>query len=513
MRFHDLVRTSHEVAGTRSRLRKTELLAEALRGLDPAERPIGAAFLSGEPRQRRLEVGWAGIRDTAPPPAREPTLTLTEVDDAFAALVDVSGAGARGDRLAIVGDLFARATEDEQAHLRGLLLRELRQGALLGSLIPAVADAADVDEDGVRRALMLSGDIGAVVQDAFEGGDGTLAAYRLELFRPVLPMLAQTAPSAAEAVVALGECEVEEKLDGARVQVHRDGEDVRLYTRNLNDVTDRVPELVAAAQQLRCERAILDGEAIALTADGRPRPFQETMSRFGSGTADADTPLVLALFDVLLVDDDHAVLDRPLVERLEVLDRIAPADLRVRRLRTADPDAGTDHLRAALARGHEGVVVKDLAAPYAAGRRGSAWRKVKPAFTLDLVVLAAEWGSGRRTGWLSNLHLGARDDRPGHEGLVMLGKTFKGLTDDLLRWQTERLLELEERRTTRTVHVRPEVVVEVAFDGVQTSRRYPGGVALRFARVRGYRPDRSPDDADTLSTILAIRDGTVRPQV
>jgi DNA ligase-1 len=513
VRFHRLVETSAAVAATRSRNAKVSLLAGTLADADATELPAVVAFLSGQPTQDRLELGWAAIRDVQPDPAAESRLSVAEVDAAFGRIADASGSGSRGTRTDAFAGLLAAATPDEQDHLRGLVMRELRQGASEGLVVLAVAEAEEVPVAAVRRAAMLAGSLPAVAVLARSGGHEALAAVRLEVGRPVRPMLASTAPDVATVVAELGTVVVDTKLDGARVQVHRDGDAVRVFTRNLREVTDRVPEVVAAVGALDASRVVLDGEAIALDDDGRPRPFQETMSRFGreDGAANAtEVPLTVSFFDVLHVDGDD-VLDAPLAERLDALDRVVPASLRVDRAVTADPERALDVLRAALGAGHEGVMLKDPAAPYAAGRRGAAWRKVKPVHTLDLVVLAVEWGSGRRRGWLSNLHLGAHD--PETDRFVMLGKTFKGLTDEMLAWQTERLLELEVRRTARVVHVHPELVVEIAFDGVQASSRYPGGVALRFARVKGYRPDKDPREADTIATVQAIHRGERLPQL
>ncbi|MCS7007259.1 MAG: ATP-dependent DNA ligase [Gaiellaceae bacterium] len=401
----------------------------------------------------------------------------------------------------------SRGTDDEDEP--SLLVGELRQGALEGAMVDAVAVAADVPSAEVRRALMLSGDLGTTAAAALGGGGEALSAMRLTLLRPVRPMLAQAADDLRAAFGRIAPALLEWKLDGARIQAHRAGDDVRVFTRNLADVTARVPEIVSAVRELPLASAILDGEAIALEPDGRPRPFQETMSRFGSrldlGRLARDLPLSVLFFDALHLDGDD-LIDEPARERLRRLDAVVPEPLRLRRVETAELAAAQRFLDEALARGHEGVMVKAPEAPYEAGRRGGAWLKVKVARTLDLVVLAAEWGHGRRRGKLSNLHLGARD--PGSGGFVMLGKTFKGLTDEMLAWQTERLLELEERREGNVVHVRPEVVVEVAFDAVQRSPRYPGGVALRFARVKGYRPDKRPAEADTIDTVRALLMGS-----
>ncbi|MDW8339817.1 MAG: ATP-dependent DNA ligase, partial [Thermoleophilia bacterium] len=497
-----------EVASSSSRLAKVARLAECLSRAAPEEVRVAASYLSGALPQGAVGVGWASLRDL-PPPATEPTLGLLETDAALARVAAASGPGSQGRRRAELAALFSRATEVEQRFLASLLVGELRQGALEGAMVDAVAVAADVPSAEVRRALMLSGDLGTTAAAALGGGGEALSAMRLTLLRPVRPMLAQAADDLRAAFGRIAPALLEWKLDGARIQAHRAGDDVRVFTRNLADVTARVPEIVSAVRELPLASAILDGEAIALEPDGRPRPFQETMSRFGSrldlGRLARDLPLSVLFFDALHLDGDD-LIDEPARERLRRLDAVVPEPLRLRRVETAELAAAQRFLDEALARGHEGVMVKAPEAPYEAGRRGGAWLKVKVARTLDLVVLAAEWGHGRRRGKLSNLHLGARD--PGSGGFVMLGKTFKGLTDEMLAWQTERLLELEERREGNVVHVRPEVVVEVAFDAVQRSPRYPGGVALRFARVKGYRPDKRPAEADTIDTVRALLMGS-----
>jgi DNA ligase 1 len=495
--FADLASASLAVAETRSRTRKAELLADALRRLAPGEIEAGVAYLSGELRQRRTGVGWAALRDL-PAPAAEPALQVGDVDAALERIAALSGAGSQAARRAAIAELFGRATAAEQAFLGALLAGGVRQGALAGVMTDAVAAATGMPRAAVQRATMLRGDARAVAEVALRQGEAGLAAFRLELGRPLGPMLASPAASLEEAMERLGEAAVDWKLDGARIQVHRDGDEVAVFSRSLDDLTARLPEVVAAARGLAARRVVLDGEAIALRADGRPEPFQVTASRIASGTPGV-APL---LFDVLHLEGED-LLDAPLAQRAEALAAAAPEALRVPRLVTADPDAARAHLDAALAAGHEGVVVKALDAPYAAGRRGAGWLKVKPRHTLDLVVLAAEWGHGRRKGWLSNLHLGARADDG--DGFVMLGKTFKGLTDAALAWQTERLLELEVGRRGIVVEVRPELVVEVAFDGVQTSPRYPGGVALRFARVLRHRDEKTAAEADDLAAVLALR--------
>jgi DNA ligase-1 len=497
--FADLATTSLAVAATRSRKRKAELLGEALRGLAAGEVEPGVAYLSGELRQRRTGVGYAALRDL-PAPAAEPSLTVGEVDVALERIAQIAGAGSQAARREALSELFARATEPEQALLRGLLSGELRQGALAGVMADAVALATGLPRAAVDRATMLRGDARVVAEAALREGAAGLERFGLEVGRPLKPMLASPAASLHEAMEKAGEAVVDHKLDGARIQVHRDGDDVRIASRSLDDLTDRLPGVVAAVRALPARRVVLDGEAIALRADGRPEPFQVTSSRIASGA-----PGVVPVFFDLLHLDGEDLLDAPLRRRDAALRTAVPDDaLRVPRVITAEEDVAQRHFDEALAAGQEGVVVKAIDSVYAAGRRGASWLKVKPRHTLDLVVLAAEWGHGRRQGWLSNLHLGAR--APEGDGYVMLGKTFKGLTDELLAWQTERLQELAtSTEKGYIVHVRPELVVEIAFDGVQASPRYPGGVALRFARVLRYRPDKTAAEADDLDAVLALR--------
>jgi ATP-dependent DNA ligase I len=492
--------TSADVAATSSRLAKVERIVACLRAAAPEEVAVAVAYLSGELPQGTVGVGWAALRDL-PEPADEPTLEVLEVDATVSRLRTIAGKGSQTARRDELEVLYARATEPEQRLLTGLFLGELRQGALEGVMADAVAKAAGVPLADVRRAAMLVGDLRSVAEIAIREGSVGLARFRLTPLRPLGPMLAQTAADIPSALERLESAYVEWKLDGARIQAHRAGNDIAIFTRNLADITDRVPEIVSAVRELDVSAIVLDGEAIALRADGRPHPFQVTMSRFGTkAVAASSRPLAAFFFDCLHLDGDD-LIDLPARERLAALDARLPEEHVVpRREATAVDDAQT-FLDDALARGHEGVMVKSLDAPYEAGRRGAGWLKVKPAHTLDLVVLAAEWGHGRRTGKLSNVHLGARDPAG---GFVMLGKTFKGMTDAMLAWQTEQLLERESGREGHVVHVRPELVVEIAFDGVQTSSRYPGGMALRFARVKGYRPDKSPDEADTIETVRAI---------
>jgi len=504
MLLADLVATSAEVAATRSRLAKVTSLAKALSSASEDEIEIVASYLAGSLRQRRTGVGWRSAR-AAVPPAERPSLTVTDVDAAFDQLSRLSGPGSQLARKAELDAMMSRATAGEQHWLAGLITGETRQGALDGLMVDALIRATGLPAADVRRAVMLTGSTGEVAREALTGGAAALDAIGLVVGRPVRPMLAASAKTVAEAMATLpGEVAVEAKLDGIRIQVHRDGDLVRVFTRSLDDVTDRLPDVVEAVAALPVRRLILDGEALAMDAGGRPRPFQETAARSMSSDAEAlrgRTPMTPFFFDLLALDDDE-LLDRPGHERIARLADLIPGPMRVGRLVTDDVEAAEDFARAVLASGHEGVVIKTLAAPYEAGRRGSSWIKVKPVHTLDLVVLAVEWGSGRRRGWLSNIHLGARD--PSSGGFVMLGKTFKGMTDAMLAWQTERFQALEDHRDDWTVYLRPEQVVEIAFDGLQRSTRYPGGLALRFARVLRYRDDKTAEEADTIKTVRAI---------
>jgi DNA ligase-1 len=504
--FSELAATSREVAATSSRLAKIRALAGFLRRLAPDEIPSAIAFLSGETRQGRLGIAYAALRDMdAGSAPAQPALTLAEVDAAFAALAGASGKGSAATRAHSLRALFGRATAPERDFLARLIVGELRQGALKGIMADAVAAAADLPAAAVRRAAMFAGGIGEVACAALTEGAAGLERFAIRLMRPVLPMLSQPAQDADEALERLGTAAFEWKLDGARVQVHKSGPEVRVYTRNLNDVTDRVPEIVETVRGLPAAALILDGEAIALNADGTPRAFQTTMRRFGRTLEVAamrrELPLSVYFFDCLLWDGG-VLMDHAAAERFEALQRTLPAELIVPRIVTADRVQAARFFDDALARRHEGVMAKALDQPYEAGRRGSGWLKIKRPNTLDLVVLAAEWGNGRRRGWLSNLHLGARD--PQHGGFVMLGKTFKGLTDEMLAWQTQEFLRREAGRDAYTVYLRPEIVVEVAFNEVQESSQYPGGLALRFARVKSYRPDKRAEEADTIETVRRI---------
>ncbi len=506
MRLGALVETSRRVAEASGRLEKIGLLASLLRTAPAEAAELATAYLCGSTRQEKLGVGWSVFQSATPGTAAETaSLELRDVDSALRAVAGTSGPGSADRKRRLLGELLARATPEEQRFLAGLIMGELRQGALEGLVTDAVARAAGIPAERVRRAVMLAGDLPAVAAGALGAGEAGLSLFSVQLFRPVLPMLADTAEDEAAAIAALGEAALEFKLDGARVQVHKGGDEVRVFSRRLNDVTVAVPELVEAVRALPARELILDGETVALRPDGTPHPFQITMRRFGRRLdverLRGDLPLSSFFFDALF-RDGSSLLDEPLDRRLLALGDALPARLIVPRLVTGSADAAREFMRGALAYGHEGLMAKALDAGYEAGRRGGRWLKLKPAQTLDLVVLAAEWGHGRRRGWLSNLHLGARDPEGG--AFVMLGKTFKGLTDKMLGWQTERLLQLEIGRDARTVHVRPELVVEVAFNDVQASPQYPGGVALRFARVKQYRPDKTAAEADTIAAVRAI---------
>ncbi len=500
----DVVATSGAVAATRSRTQKTTALAELLGRLDDDELPVVLGLLVASPVQGRMGVGWSTLQQVATEHAARPTLTVTDVDEAFTELARPGATPA--ERRATLARLLARATEAEQRFLGAVLVGEVRQGALESQLAEAVAAASGLPSDLVRRAWMLTGSLAVTARLARGAGASALEDVHMQVGRPVRPMLASPAKSVREALADKAfadspEVVVDHKLDGARIQVHRDGDEVRIFTRTLKEVTHRLPEVVEVVRSLPASSLVLDGESLVLDDGERPRAFADTMSRF---SADAPREQVVRpyFFDLLHVDG-RDLLDAPLSARLAELERVA-SSWRVPSTVTGDPDVADGVIAQALAAGHEGVVVKSLTAPYQAGRRGSTWQKVKPVRTLDLVVLAAEWGHGRRHGWLSNLHLGARDpDGTFAEAgaFVMVGKTFKGLTDALLQWQTDRLQQLEERRTRGTVWVRPELVVEIALDGAQVSRRYPGGAALRFARVLRYRDDKTAAEADTIAAV------------
>ena len=506
MLFADVVATSTAVGATSGRTAKAEALADLLRRAEPSEVEPLVGFLIGEPRQGRVGVGRKTLEAArGDGPADQPTLTVGQIDQAITDLAGLAGPGSTLARRALLADVFGRATEAEATFVFRLFGGDLRQGALAGVMADAVAKASGLPAIVVRRAVMLGGRLDTAAAVALTQGRDGLEAFGLEVGRPVQPMLASTATSVTEAVDGIGESSVEWKLDGIRIQVHRSGDDVVVFTRNLNDITARLPEVVSLVQALPATDLVLDGEALVVDEAGRPVMFQDTASRVGADELGGGR-VVPHFFDVLHVDGTD-LLDAPLAQRIAELERVV-GPLRIPGTITSDAAEGEQVLAHALAAGHEGVVVKAIDSRYEAGRRGKAWRKVKPVHTLDLVVLAVEWGYGRRTGWLSNLHLGARADDG--SGLVMVGKTFKGMTDELLRWQTERFLGLAEREErwsgpqTGTVWVRPEQVVEIAVDGVQRSARYPGDVALRFARVLRYRHDKDANEADTLSAVQAL---------
>jgi ATP-dependent DNA ligase I len=524
MLLAEVADASGAVGATSARGAKIGQIAALLRRVPPGEITVAVAFLSGELLQGQIGVGYAAIGEilrAAGPRATAAGLTLTDVNAAFGHIGAVTGTGSQAQRRGLLTVLFARATEPERDFLVKLLAGDLGQGALEGVMTDAVAKAAEVPAEEVRRAHQLGGSLPDVALAALghtgtEGALAALRAFRLQVGRPVRPMLAASAPDVAAALGRISPAAAEWKIDGIRIQVHRRGDQVRVFTRTLDDITTRVPEIVEAARSLPVTAVVLDGETVALTPEGRPRPFQVTAARTAS-TADVarlreQTPLTAFLFDLLHLDGAD-LIDAPAQERQGALARIAPEALLTPRIVTADQAAVEAFFADAIGHGHEGLVLKSLDSPYRAGRRGSEWIKVKPRHTLDLVILAAEWGHGRRRGVLSNLHLGARDPETG--GLVMLGKTFKGLTDEMLAWQTGRLLDLadpagprpegEARRDAYgVVGVRPELVVEIAFDGVQASRRYPGGLALRFARVLRFRPDKNAAEADTIDAVRAI---------
>jgi DNA ligase 1 len=516
MRLADLVDTSEQVARASGRLEKVALLAELLRRAEPEEITIVAAFLCGTLRQAKLGVGYASLRAASPESAAVlPALGLSDVDSAFERIARVVGKGSTEEKLRLLRELLARATRAEQRFLASLVIGELRQGALEGLVLEAVAQAAAVPSETLRRAVMAAGDLPGVARVALVEGAAALSRFAVALFRPVLAMLADSAEDVPDALARLGRAALEFKLDGARVQIHKRGDEVRVYSRRLNEVTKAVPELVEVTRALPARELILDGEAIALRPDGKPHAFQTTMRRFGRKLdverLRRELPLTPVFFDILYLDGDP-LFHEPQERRSATLGELTPAGSVIPRTVTASVDEAQAFLDAALARGHEGIMAKALDAPYEAGKRGQRWLKIKPARTLDLVVLAAEWGHGRRRGWLSNLHLGARDPERG--SFVMLGKTFKGMTDEMLEWQTTKLLELEIGRDAYTVYVRPELVVEVAFNDVQASPHYPGGLALRFARVKRYRADKTAEQADGFAAVQEIfqRQGPVVAQ-
>ncbi len=506
MQLQDVVETSRRVGETSGRLEKIGHIASCLRRAEPEVVETVVALLAGQPRQGKVGIGYAALKSAwGEPAAAQPSLTVQELDAFLDRILAVKGKGSATERARLLHELFARADAAEQDVIGRLLLGELRQGALEGLMVEAIARAAELPVREVRRAVMLSGEPGGVARAALVEGAQGLSRYAIQIFRPLKPMLAQPAEDVGDALARLGRAAFEWKLDGARIQVHKGDGEVRVYSRRLNEVTGAVPEVVDAVQALPARELILDGETIAFRPDGTPQPFQITMRRFGRRldieAMRRELPLRSFFFDVLALGGEP-LIDAPAGERFDALAAALPETLLIPRTVTGEEEEAAAFLEGALARGHEGLMAKALDAPYAAGARGGSWLKLKLAHTLDLVVLAVEWGSGRRRGFLSNLHLGARD--PANGGFVMLGKTFKGLTDQMLAWQTERFLELELARDAHTVYVRPEQVVEIAFNDIQVSPHYPGGLALRFARVKGYRPDKSADEADTIDTVRRI---------
>jgi DNA ligase-1 len=499
-----VVDASRRVSETPRRLEKVELLAQLLRQLHPDEIGIAVAYLSGQIRQGRIGIGYAAVRDAAGSPSLDATLELAEIDRAFQAISETSGSGSQRNRSELLGQMFARATAAEQQFLIALLAGELRQGALEAMMVDAIAKAAGLAAERVRRAVMLAGDLAVVAKSALKQGEAGLSQYDVQLFRPIQPMLAQSAGDVDEAMADLGEAALEFKMDGARVQVHKSGGDVVVYSRSLHDVSAAVPEVVHVVRALPAHDLILDGEVLSLLPDGRPQPFQTTMRRFGRKLnverMRAELPMTPFWFDLLYLNGG-SLLDEPQSRRFAALEKLARETL-MPHMVTSDARQAAEFLEQALQRGHEGIMAKATDAKYAAGSRGQSWVKVKRARTLDLVILAAEWGHGRRRGWLSNLHLGARDTEKG--GFAMLGKTFKGLTDQMLDWQTQELLKLEIGRDSYTVFVEPRLVAEIAFNEIQISQRYPSGLALRFARVKRYRPDKTAAEADTFAAVQTL---------
>ena len=506
MLLRDIVRTSQQITQSKGRLAKVTRLSACLRNLGEEEIHIGVNFLAGRLRQGGIGVGAAVLHAAAPDTAAsEPSLTLMEVDRAFDTLVRMTGSGSGAERRHLLGTLLSRATPDEQQFLKRLVLGEVRQGALEGLIVEAIARAADVPASDVRRAVMLADDLPQVAVAALRDGRAGLSRFSLQVLHPIQPMLAQSADDVADVLDRLHEAAFEYKMDGARVQVHKLGEDVRVFTRTLNDVTSSVPDIVEVVRRLPARSIVLDGEVLACRPDGHPHPFQITMRRFGRKLdvhqIRESLPLTPCFFDCLHLDGDD-LIDRASTERVAAMHHALPLPLMTPRLVTSNRTAAEEFLQEALRRGHEGVVAKAVEAAYESGRRGNAWLKVKRVHTLDLLVLAAEWGNGRREGRLSNLHLGARDPVSG--GFVMLGKTFKGMTDDMLKWQTETFQRLQTATDGYTVYIRPEVVVEIAFNDIQASPHYPGGLTLRFARVKRYRPDKTSEHADTIDTVRAM---------
>lgn len=506
MHLQSLVELTDRLRATTRKNEKVALIADFLKKTAGGETALSALYLTGSLPQGKIGIGGRMLQAAFSEEKRSPpALTLREVDDCFSRMADDSGAGSSGRKIEALRGLFRRADAAERRFLARLLMGELRQGALEGIVLEGIAQAAALSGTEVRQAMMFSGNIGEVARAALEEGGAGVRRFSLRLFSPVAPMLAQTAETVSEALERLGEASFEFKLDGARIQVHKGGETVRIFTRQLQEVTDRLPEMVAWTRTLPAAEIILEGEAIALRPDGTPHPFQITMRRFGrTQNVEAmrqEIPLTPFFFDCLY-QEGQPLLSLPYRKRFEILSESIPPEALIPRILTQEQEAAERFLQDALEAGHEGLMAKSLDAPYTAGQRGSNWLKLKAAKTLDLVVLAVEWGNGRRSGWLSNLHLGARDPESGQ--FIMLGKTFKGLTDEMLRWQTEKFLSLETGRNLWTVYLRPELVVEIAFSDIQESPRYPAGMALRFARVKRYRPDKSAEEADTIQTVIDI---------
>lgn len=505
MLLANVVETSRRVASTSKRLIKIELLADLLKQLSPTEIEIVVSFLSGSTRQGRTGIGFAVVRDSHADPAPAATLEVLDVDRALDSLLNAKGRGSEQQKRRQLKALFARATEEEQQFVQELLLGGLRQGALEGLMFEALAKASGVSLDRIRRAAMMAGDTARVARSLLESGEASLETWTIHLFQPVQPMLAQPAPDVETALGEMAEAALEYKLDGARIQAHKRGDEVRIYTRALNNVTDSVPEVVEAVRALPAHELILDGEVISFTPEGRPQPFQITMRRFGRkldlDRLRSELPLTPVWFDILYCDG-QALVDHTQSERFAILRRISPSENLIPHTTTSSPETAAAFLASSLESGHEGIMAKAVTSPYIAGARGQSWLKIKKAHTLDLVIVAAEWGNGRRKGWLSNLHLAARDTENG--GFAMLGKTFKGMTDEMLRWQTEQLLALETSRDSYTVYVEPKLVVEIAYSDIQTSPRYKSGFALRFARVKRYRTDKTAAEADTLETVKRL---------
>jgi DNA ligase-1 len=507
MQLANLVERVTRVQSASKKNEKIALLADFLKQTHGQETELAALYLCGRLPQGKIGVGWKMIESAmVGTPQAGPSLALADIDQVLSRIASDQGPGSNERRITTLRSLFERAGTDERRFLSRLFMGELRQGALEGVLLEAIAKAAGLSSSEVRRAMMFSGNIGTIARSALEEGSSGLSRISFRLFTPAAPMLANTAENVDEALDRLGEAAFEFKLDGARIQVHKGGDEVRIFTRQLQEVTDRLPEVVEWARVLPVRDIVLDGEAIALRPDGRPQPFQETMRRFGRikniEAMRREIPLTSFYFDCLYREGDGPLFSVPYRRRFKILSQTIPNETVIPSVMTKDRAEAERFLKRALEVGHEGAMAKSLDAPYSAGQRGFNWLKLKPAKTLDLVILAVEWGSGRRKGWLSNLHLGARDPESGR--FVMLGKTFKGLTDEMLKWQTERLLSLEISRDEWTVHVRPELVVEIAFNDIQESPRYPAGLALRFARVKRFRPDKSAAEADTIQTVAEI---------